>query len=191
MCDPVGHRLAGRAPGISLNGVGLAQAESLGQRFTGADIAAVYTSPLERARETAAGIATVVNRTAIDLAGLNEIDFGAWTGCSFAELQPLPEWQRFNLQRSTTRIPGGELMLEAQTRAVAAIENLRERHPAETVVAVSHSDVIKSVLAHYCGIPLDNLIRIEIAPASVSILALEPWGDRILRINHTGDMLEG
>ncbi len=189
MCDPVGHRLAGRMPGISLNADGRMQAERLARRFAGANIAAVYTSPLDRARETADAIAAQVNVEPVELSDLNEIDFGLWTGYTFEELAPLAEWQRFNLHRSTTRVPGGELMLEAQARAVAAVEGSRARHPDETIVAVSHSDMIKAVLTHYAGMSLDNLLRIDIEPASVSILSLTPWGDRIVRTNDIGTLL--
>lgn len=189
MCDSVGHRLSGRAPGISLNAEGQAQAQRLAQRFAGHDIAAVYTSPMDRARETAAAIANAVDRTLITMSGLNEIDFGEWTGRTFDELKPLDQWKRFNDHRSTTRIPGGELMLEAQARAIAAVEELRVNHPDATVVAVSHSDMIKAVLAHYAGIALDNLMRIEIAPASVSTLSLTAWGDSVVRLNDIGELL--
>lgn len=189
MCDSVGHRISGRAPGVSLNADGHAQAQRLARRFAGLDIAAVYTSPLDRARETAAAVANAVDRTPITIIGLNEIDFGEWTGCTFDELKPIDQWKRFNDHRSTTRIPGGELMLEAQARAVAALEELRVNHPDATVVAVSHSDMIKAVLAHYAGIALDNLMRIEIAPASVSTLLLTAWGDSVVRLNDIGELL--
>lgn len=189
MCDSVGHSLSGRASGISLNAEGQAQAQRLACRFAGLDIAAVYTSPLDRARETATAIANVVDHTPITMTGLNEIDFGEWTGCSFDELKLCPQWKRFNDHRGTTRIPGGEMMLEAQTRAVAAVEELRAQHPEQTVVTVSHSDMIKAVLAHYAGIALDNLMRIEIAPASVSTLSLTAWGDSVVRLNDVGELL--
>lgn len=174
---------------MSLNAEGRAQAERLAQRFVGRDIAAVYTSPMDRARETATAIANAVDRTPIAMIGLNEIDFGEWTGCTFDELKQLDHWKRFNDHRSTTRIPGGEMMLEAQARAVAAVEELRVNHPEATVVAVSHSDMIKAVLAHYAGIALDNLMRIEIDPASVSTLSLTAWGDSVVRLNDVGELL--
>ncbi len=190
MCDSVGLALSGRKAGMSLNAQGRSQAASLGRRFAGTDIDAIYTSPLERARETASAIGAVVNREPVDLTGLNEIDCGVWTGLTFDELAPLPQWQRFNGHRSTTRIPGGELMLEAQVRAVAAVEELRSRHADEAiVVAVSHSDIIKAVIAHYAAISLDSFQRIEIEPASVSILSLASWGDRIIRLNDVGSLL--
>lgn len=189
MCDSVGHSLSGRAPGISLNAEGRAQAGRLARRFVGQDISAIYTSPLDRARETAAAIANTVSRTPVAVTGLNEIDFGEWTGRSFDELKLHPQWKRFNDHRSTTRIPGGELMLEAQARAVATVEELRAKHPEATVVAVSHSDMIKAVVAHYAGIALDNLMRIEIAPASVSTLSLTAWGDSVVRLNDVGELL--
>ncbi|MGI8508082.1 MAG: histidine phosphatase family protein [Gemmatimonadaceae bacterium] len=189
MCDSVGHSLSGRAPGVSLNAEGQAQAARLARRFVGHHIAAIYTSPLDRACETAAAIANVVDRTPVTMTGLNEIDFGEWTGCTFDELKLVDQWKRFNAHRSTTRIPGGETMLEAQARAVAAVEALRVNHPAVSVVAVSHSDMIKAVLAHYAGIALDDLMRIEIAPASVSILSLTEWGDSVVRLNDIGELL--
>jgi probable phosphoglycerate mutase len=98
------------------------------------------------------------------------MDFGAWTGRRFAELDELPEWRRFNTLRSVTRAPGGESMLEVQARAVSAVEALRRRHPEGRCLVVSHGDVLRGLVAHYAGIPLDLFQRLEIAPASVSVV---------------------
>lgn len=183
MCDPVGQRLAGRMQGIPLNATGRAQASHVARQLAREPIAAVYTSPRERARETATAVALASGCPVVDLAGLDELDFGQWTGRSFHDLQSEPEWQRFNTHRSTARVPGGESMLQAQARAVAVVESLREPHSGETAVLVSHLDILRSVIAHYLGMPLDHLLRIEIAPASLCELSLEPWGDRIVRMN--------
>jgi probable phosphoglycerate mutase len=190
-CDPVGKSLAGRAPGVHLNAEGRAQARRLAERLAASPIAVVYSSPLERARETAAAVAERVGVTADTHDGLTEMDFGAWTGCTFAELAPDERWRRFNSFRSGTRPPGGETMQEAQARAVAALLALAERHGDAVVAAVSHGDVIKGVVAHVAGIPLDLAHRLEVAPASVSVVALDADGARLLRLNDCGGPLHG
>ena len=104
----------------------------------------------------------------------------------FEELQSQKQFQLFNSFRSTTRIPGGELMLEAQARIVAGLQKLCIQHPNETVAVVSHSDLIKAAVTYYAGIPLDLFQRIEISPASVSILEVYEETARIMLVNDTG-----
>jgi broad specificity phosphatase PhoE len=111
---------------------------------------------------------------------------GEWTGVSFDQLNTHTEWRRFNTVRSLTRIPGGELMLETQARMVGELENLRCRHSGQVVAVVSHGDVIKGVVAHMIGTPLDLMQRIEISPASVSVVGLGEHGPYVQRINDTG-----
>jgi len=185
-CDPVGRSLAGRTSGVTLNDAGRAEAERLAERLAGVRVAAIYTSPLQRARETAAAVAARTGAPVRPHEPFGEIDFGEWTGRTFAELAPDPRWQRFNTFRSGTRVPGGELMLEAQARAVAAVHALAAAHAGETVVVVSHADVIKAVVAYFAGIPLDLTHRLEVSPASVSVLALDDEGARVLGLNDTG-----
>ena len=186
-CDPVGASIAGWAPGIHLNEQGRAQGERLAARLAGPPVTAVYTSPLERARETAAPLAARLGLGVHIEEGLGEIRFGEWTGRTLEELSALPEWRRFNSFRSGTRVPGGELLLEVQTRAVAALDRLRARHPGEMIALISHGDVLKAVIGHYAGIPIDLLERLEIDPASVSVVAVHDWGARLLRLNDTGE----
>jgi probable phosphoglycerate mutase len=187
LCDPVGTAIAGRAAGVPLNAAGEEQAARLGARLRALPIDAVYSSPLERARQTAAPIAAA-RRVAVEvLDGVGEIDFGEWTGRTFAELDGGAAWRRFNSFRSGTRIPGGELIVEVQARAVAALGALGERHPEGVVAVVSHGDVIKAALAYYLGMPLDLMRRLEIDPASASTLVLDVDGVRVLRMNDTGD----
>jgi broad specificity phosphatase PhoE len=113
---------------------------------------------------------------------------GAWEGKSIAELDQLEDFKRFNAYRSTVRAPGGELMLETQTRMVARLAALAHQHPGETIAVVSHGDPLRAVVAHHLGIPLDHLLRFEISPASVSILEAAEWSSRILCLNHTGEL---
>jgi probable phosphomutase (TIGR03848 family) len=186
-CDPVGRSLAGRAPGVHLNADGRAQARRLAERLATSPIAAVYSSPLERARETAAALAEPAGLAVETHAGLDEMEYGAWTGCTFAALAADERWRRFNTFRSTTRPPGGETMQEAQVRAVAALVALAERHGDAVVAAVSHADVIKAVVAHVAGVPLDLAYRLEVSPASVSVVTLDAEDARLLALNGTGE----
>lgn len=186
--DYVGRALAGRSPGVHLNDEGRAQAARLAARLASLPIAAVYSSPLERAVETARPIAAARSLELRLSEAAMEIDFGEWTGRTIAELETDPLWKRFNTERSTTRAPGGELMAEAQERMVAAIEELRAAHPGTSIVLVSHADVIRAALAHYARVPLDAVGRFEIRPASVTALRL--WDDwtLVLCVNENGDL---
>ena len=135
--------------------------------------------------ETAEPVAHAKNLRIQVCEAANELQFGEWTGKSFAELDPLPEWHRFNTLRSSARIPGGELMLEVQARIVNEMECMRRRHPNSHVAIVSHGDVIKAAVAHFAGIPLDLFHRIEISPAGVSTLLVGNWGAKIFSLNET------
>ena len=182
-CDPVGKSLAGRRAGVSLNAEGRAQAERLARWLAPVPVAAVFTSPLERAHETAAYLAAARGVAVVPNEGLTELDFGEWTGRRLDALAGDPRWPPFNAFRSGTRPPGGEMMLEAQARAVAAVLAIAARYPDATVAVVSHADVIKSIVCHFAGIPLDHFLRLEIAPASVTALAVHEWGAQLLALN--------
>jgi len=185
----IGAALIGRTPGIHLDERGQAQAQALAARLGDLPIRAVYTSPLERARETALPLG---QRLGVQLKvcwELNEIDFGEWQGRAFAELGDQPRWQRWNAFRSGGIPPGGETMLAAQERIVQAIAACRQQHPHAAVALVSHSDMIKAALAYFLGMPLDLLGRLEIAPASASALRIDDYGAQLLLLNHCGDIV--
>jgi probable phosphomutase (TIGR03848 family) len=179
----LGHRIVGRRPGVQLSPDGLREAQALAQRLEGWPIRALYSSPLERARATAAAIGGRLGLEVQVADELNEIDYGEWTDRALADLHALPEWQRFNLFRSGSRIPDGESMVEVQARMLRLIERLCAAQPEQMVALVSHGDVIKATLAYYLGVPLDLFQRIELSPASLSILQLEPHGPEVLLIN--------
>ncbi|MFD2245332.1 histidine phosphatase family protein [Pontibacter ruber] len=186
--DSVGKRFSGRTGSVHLNEEGKAQAEKLAQRLAHMPVKAIYSSPLERTVETAEPLARQLNiPTTIDEDFL-ELNFGEWTNRTFEELSGDPLFQRFNSFRSHTRIPGGELMLEAQTRIVTGLHKLCERHPHETIAVVSHADIIKAAVAYYAGVHLDMFQRIEISPASVSIIDVYDENARLLLINDTGEI---
>jgi broad specificity phosphatase PhoE len=183
--DRVDRVLCGRMPGVALGEAGRRQAAALARRFAGQAVDAVWTSPIDRARETAEPIAGRLGLSARIGDGLSEIDFGGWTGLPFDVLRDDPRWRRWNEARGSERPPGGESMAEAQGRAVAEVERARAEHPDGRVVLISHGDVIKAVLAGVLGLPLDAHGRFEISPASVSALAMWEGGGKVLSMNET------
>lgn len=182
-----GDRLTGRTPGVSLGGQGRKDAEDAAAALAGLQIAAVYTSPIERTLETARIIARPHGLSPIADRGLIEIDFGDWEGRTFEALKETKLWKTVQRRPSRVQFPGGESFVSAQVRAVEATERIAEAHPGQTAVAVSHCDVIKLILSHFLGQPLDLFQRIHIGTASVSDLRRQkdgPWS--IASINARG-----
>ena len=183
-----GAVLPGRAKGLHLAEAGREQAEGVAARIAPfADrVAAVYASPLERARQTAAPIAKALGqRVRIDK-GLLEADFGTWTGAELKELMKLPEWKVVQRRPSTFRFPEGESFAEMQLRICGAIDRLVATHPGRVVVAVSHADPIKAAVAQSMGCHLDLFQRIVVSPCSVTAIAHGAGGPVVLCVNSTG-----
>jgi broad specificity phosphatase PhoE len=179
----LGHTLVGRGAGVRLSADGAREAEELARRLEPGSIGALYSSPLERARETAAVIAARLGLEVAIADELNEIDFGDWTDRRFADLHDLAEWRRFNIFRSASRPPNGEAMTDVQARMLRLTERLCGARPDQTVALVSHGDVIKATLAHWLGVPLDLFQRIAVSPASLSIVRIDRHGPEVLLIN--------
>jgi probable phosphoglycerate mutase len=179
----LGDTIVGRAPGIALSPEGVAEAEQLAARLASSRGEVVYSSPLERARRTAEIIAARLGLEVQLADELNELDFGDWTNQKLTDLHRRDEWRQFNRFRSGSRIPDGEAMIEVQCRALRLIERLCALHPTQMVALVTHGDVIRAMLAYYLGVPLDLFQRIEISPASVSIVRIEPYGPQVLLVN--------
>ncbi len=168
---------------MSLSREGLEEAEIVADLLAVEPLAAVYSSPRERAYYTAREIADQ-HEMKVEIAdGLDEIDFGEWTGLTFDALDGDPAWQRWNEARGSGRPPGGESMKEAVSRATATLDQIAADHRGERVACVSHCDGIRGVIAHYLGLPLDNLLRFDVDPASVSRLVVGEWGARVASIN--------
>jgi len=185
-----GKVLPGRAPGLHLADAGQAQAGAAAERIAALSrVDAVYASPLERARETAAPIAKAKGlKVQIDK-GLLECDFGEWTGSELKKLMKLPEWGTVIRAPSTFRFPGGESFNEMQVRIVSSIDRLRVAHQGGVVVCVSHADPIKAAVAHAMGTHIDLFQRIVISPCSVTAIAYSPGGPVVLTVNSTGGSL--
>lgn len=181
--DRLGKVLCGRMEGVTLSLQGVAQARSAAALLAERDIAAVYTSPQERTRQTAAEIAGALGLPFLVDDGLAEIDFGAWSGRAFDDLAGDPAWDAWNNERDSARPPGGETMAEVQGRVSAFIDRARQSHPDEAVVAVSHCDVIKAALLQVLDLPLRAYDRLNVDPGSISVVISGSWGSKVHSIN--------
>ena len=185
-----GAVLPGRAKGLHLADKGREQAEAAAGRLAGyPNVKAVYASPLERTRETAAPIAKRLGlRVSVDK-GLLECDFGEWTGKQLKDLMKLPAWATVQRYPSGFRFPGGESFAEMQARIGDAVARLAAKHPGGTIVCVSHADPIKAAIASALGTHLDLFQRIVISPCSITAVTYGPMGPTVLTVNSTtGDL---
>jgi probable phosphomutase (TIGR03848 family) len=180
-------RFVARTPGVHLNEQGVREAEALVERLKDVNIEAIYSSPLERAIETAQPLASRLKLDIQIQQGLNEVDIGEWTNLTFDELRQAPGWEQWSDNRSNFCPPGGEYLLETQARMVRLLEELRRRHDA-VVALFSHGDPIKSTVAHYLGTHLDLFRRIHIDPVSVSIVQVTDAAPGVIRVNDTGQI---
>ncbi len=187
-----GKVLPGRAPGLHLSPRGHEQAAQAAQRLSELTTApsALYASPLERTRETAAPIARALGLRVATNRGLLECDFGDWTGKTLAALRKKPEWRAVQHSPSTFRFPQGESFTEMQLRIWTTLEQLAQRHPGETIVVVSHADPIKAAVTYAQGVPLDLFQRTVISTCSISAVAFTPTTPIVLCVNNTGSLKE-
>lgn len=177
-------RLAGRMPGVHLNADGLRQAKLLAQSLANAPLAAIYSSPLERALETAAPLAEA-HRLEVQIhPGLIEIGYGRLQGRTYKQVQRMKVWKQVHEQPSAVQFPGGERMTDVLQRVVAALDELSAQHTEQQVIAcVTHGDVVRLAVAHYLGLPLDEYNRFMVSTASVTTLALGNGRARLLNLN--------
>ena len=185
-----GQLLPGRAPGLHLSETGREQADRVAQRLSELPLSALYSSPLERTRETAEATARVTGLPVNDDRGLLELEVGEWTGEKLAELAKKPEWQTVQQQPESFTFPGGESFSTMLDRMVAALTRIREAHPGGTVACFSHADPIRAVLAHEMGTPLNKFQRLSVGPCSVSAIAY-PHGREpvVLTVNSSQESL--
>ncbi len=181
-------RLGGRLPGIHLNEEGRAQARALADRLAEVELAAVYSSPMERTLETAEPVAARHGLEVQIHPGLHEVDCGRWSGELLEKARRRRLWRRILASPSRVPFPGGESAWEVQQRMVAALEEIAAAHPEETVAVVSHADPIRVAVAHYVGLPLDLFRRLVIAPASLTELSLGGPVPRLVRLSDTGHL---
>lgn len=187
-----GTVLPGLAPGLHLSDGGRVQAQGAAERLAALPIDGIYSSPLERACETAEPTAASTGLKVNEHAGLIECDFGAWTGAALAELARLPQWQTVQHTPSAFRFPDGESFAQMQARMVGTLEALCTAHAGGVVVCFSHADPIKAAVAHALGTHLDLFQRIVISPCSVSVISyVEGQAPAVLMVNSTLESLSG
>lgn len=178
-------RLAGRKSGVHLNEKGRQQADLLAETLAKTKLKAVYTSPLERALETAQPIASAHKLKVIKRDGLLELDMGKWQDKTLKQVRRQKLWRVVQNTPSLARFPEGESFAEAQSRIVHDLDVLAAQHkPRDVIACVGHSDMIKLAVAFYLGLPLDLFQRLTIAPASITTLFVGKTGARLYNLNH-------
>lgn len=178
-----GHKLTGWMEGVHLTEEGVQQAEATADQLSSVEFSAIYSSPIDRTRQTAEIIAVRHSLEVLITRGIGEVQYGKWTNRPMKSLARTKLWATLQRWPSAVRFPDGETLREVQTRSVDEIERLREQHPKETICCVSHADTIKLVVAHYLGVHIDLFQRIFIGPASISVLHIGDSGPQILALN--------
>jgi probable phosphoglycerate mutase len=176
--------MAGRLPGIHLNKNGLQQAQVLVEKLSSASIKAIYSSPLERAIETAEPLARALGLEIIQRPGLVETDIGEWQGLTLKSVRRLKTWRTVQNAPSLMCFPGGESFTDAQYRITREILDICSQHqPDELVACFSHADPIKLAVAYFLGLPLDNFQRLVVAPASITSLHIGENSSHLINLN--------
>lgn len=178
-------KLPGQVAGIHLNERGQKQAAALGEALKDIPIKAIYSSPLERAIETATPIAEARKLPIIPDPDLMDIDIGSWQGKSLKMLRHTKVWSIVQNAPSRFRFPGGESFAETQVRLARALERMIKEHnkPRDILAVVFHADPIKLVVAHFLGMPLDHFQRLSCDTGSLSALYVSESGANLLKLN--------
>jgi probable phosphomutase (TIGR03848 family) len=178
-------KLPGHLPGIHLNERGQKQAQALGEALKDIPLKAIYSSPLERAMETAEPIATPHQLEIIQEPGLRDANVGKWEGKSLKVLRLTNAWKVVQHSPSRFQFPEGESFIDLQTRIANALESIVKKHnkPKDIVAVVFHADPIKLAVAHFLGLPLDHFQRLSCDTGSVSALYLGEMGANLIKLN--------
>ncbi len=188
MTDASSNLLTGRMPNVHLSAQGRLSARSLARQFAKCALAAIWSSPLERAIETAVPLVNATEAPLHVSDKLNEVDYGDWTGMTFDALSADPRWHNFNIYREITRIPSGEIISEVRARVLSLLRVLNTAYPLSTVAIVTHAEIIRVVLSYYLGIHSNSYAALDIIPSSISIIRV---GEQpiVLGINCKGTWL--
>lgn len=178
-------KMAGRLPGVRLNEKGQKQAQALAEALRSVPIKAVYSSPLERAMETATPIASVRKLQVIQVPNLMETDIGKWQGKSWKALRLTKVWNIVQNSPSRFRFPEGESFPETQTRIASALEQITKRHgkPQDIIVVVFHADPIKLAVSYFLGLPLDHFQRLSCDTGSLTALHVNEMRANLMKLN--------
>lgn len=176
------RRVMGRGP-IPLNERGRRAVTELARRLSGEGIGTVYTSTVARAMETARILAGSWNAEIREMPGLDESSYESWVGRGLEELGSEEQFRLYMEDPESSDFSSGEGMTDIQARALGAVKAIAEGAGNGRAAAVSHSDVIKPILAHYLGMDLGAMHRLSIANASVTLLELGGAGPRVRYMN--------
>lgn len=180
-----GEVLVGRSPNIGMSQLGNEQVKKNAEYLSNIKFDDIYASPMERTKIMAEAIAAMQNKKVIYSDDLLEVDFGEWTNKSFAELENDYRWKNFHSNRSGTRVPGGEHILEVQYRMVKKIYEIFYSNPKGTFAIVSHGDPIRTAISYFSGIHLENMLRLTVSLSSINIIKLTEWGSTLEKLNFT------
>ena len=175
--------IAGRTAGVRLNAKGREQIKLVAERLSKLDISVIYSSPLERAQESAAPLTELLGLPIIIDDDLNEVDFGVWNGCSHDKLNEDPRWHEWNRSRSTSACPNGEAFADVYHRMGRFLRKVSELHEGASIAAFGHGDPIKTAVMNVLATPMDFVHRIEIYPASTTAIQFDQWGAKVLHVN--------
>jgi len=170
--DFLPRALAGRLPNVHLNGQGRVEAERVAERLKSAPICQIYSSPMERCIETAGPLARALNLPVQISEAFNEVDFGEWMGAELTTVQKDPRWRQWIAFRGSHVIPGGETMVQIQSRVASELIRLKNDFPQQHIAIFSHGDPIRAALCHWLGMPLDFLNRLKVDPGSISVVTV-------------------
>jgi probable phosphoglycerate mutase len=178
-------KLPGQIDGIHLNERGQKQAQALGEALKEVPIRALYSSPLERAMETAEPIARARNLQIIPEPGLRDADVGRWQGKSIKSLRLTNAWRIVQHSPSRFTFPEGESFPGVQTRISNALEAIARKYnkPKDIVAVVFHADPIKLAVSHFLGLPLDHFQRLSCDTGSLTALYVGEMGANLLKLN--------
>lgn len=179
----IGKVLTGRGGDLPLSEAGRAEVGALGAKLAGARIDRLQTSPVRRARETAAAIGVAAGLVPDIAPPLEEVDFGEWTGRSFADLASDPGWHAWNSERGTAVPPGGETIVAVQARVLDHLRAVARTAAGNVVAMVSHADVIRAAVAGIIGLSLSRILALTVDPASVTRIEAGDWGERLVTLN--------
>lgn len=181
--DFIGKAIAGRTAGVHLNSAGREQAERIANRLAPEGIQRIICSPMERCQETAKPLSSRINLPIEISESVIEINFGDFNGKTLKELEGLPEWKKWNSNRTLMHLPNGENIHEVQARMVREVLRLRRESPEQKIAIFSHGDPLRSIVCYFLGISLDIMSRVEINPGSLSIVTVFENDVRINLLN--------
>lgn len=181
----LGNFLASRMPAVHLNENGRAQALALADALKNLPISAIYSSPLERTRETAQPLADALHLPVRVHEGLHEIDFGELQGMPFKEMRQMDIWKNIKKDPTSVQLPGGENYPAAQARFAAAIDEFRQVYPEndQIIACFTHADTIRLGVAYFTGAPINCFTRFTIDPASITCVELRNERANLIFLN--------